>query len=193
MPITVTIPNRSNTKSTNAASRLSSRKLLDIATDAARAKSDSVVQSAIVELQQRKHYLSELEARGLLKRLLLTPQKRAAESVITSELTQSGSEHHRPYTQTTKDTSKASVQLRAVTKAIAIDVARSFQSPSDQAHCGRADPYHFSLDATASRAPTWQEASLCTKPCLMPHQRPPNYHFSFAISGAWRLSMQVLR
>ena len=67
MPITVTLPNRSNTKSTNVASRLSSRKLLDIATDAARAENDSVVQSAIVELKQRKHYLSELEARGLLK------------------------------------------------------------------------------------------------------------------------------
>ena len=68
MPITVTIPNRSNIKPTNAASRLSSRKLLDIATDAARAENDSVVQSAIVELQQRKHYLSELEAKGLLKK-----------------------------------------------------------------------------------------------------------------------------
>ena len=68
MPITVTLPNRSNNKSANAASRLSSRKLLDIATDGARAKSDSAVQSAIVELQQRKHYLSELEAKGLLKK-----------------------------------------------------------------------------------------------------------------------------
>ena len=67
MPITVTIPNRSNTQSKNAASRLSSRKLLDIATDAARSENDSAVQSAIVELQQRKHYLSELEAQGLLK------------------------------------------------------------------------------------------------------------------------------
>ena len=67
MPITVTIPNRSNTQSKNAASRLSSRKLLDIATDAARAENASAVQSAIVELQQRKHYLSELEAQGLLK------------------------------------------------------------------------------------------------------------------------------
>ena len=68
MPITVTIPNRSNIKSTNTASRLSSRKLLDIATGAALAETDSVVQSAIVELQQRKHYLSELEAKGLLKK-----------------------------------------------------------------------------------------------------------------------------
>ncbi len=68
MPITVTIPNRSNTKSTSPASRLSSRKLLDIATDAARAENESAVQSAIVELQQRKHYLSELEAKGLLKK-----------------------------------------------------------------------------------------------------------------------------
>lgn len=68
MPITVTIPNRSKTKSTHAASRLSSRKLLDIATGAATAESDSAVQSAIVELQQRKHYLSELEAKGLLKK-----------------------------------------------------------------------------------------------------------------------------
>jgi len=68
MPITVTIPNRSNIKSTNAASRLSSRKLLDIATDVARAETDSAVQSAIVELLQRKHYLSELEAKGLLKK-----------------------------------------------------------------------------------------------------------------------------
>ena len=67
MPITVTIPNRSNTQSKNAASRLSSRKLLDIATDAARSENDSAVRSAIVELQQRKHYLSELEAQGLLK------------------------------------------------------------------------------------------------------------------------------
>jgi hypothetical protein len=68
MPITITIPNRSNTKSTNAASRLSSRKLLDIAIDVARAETDSAVQSAIVELQQRQHYLSELEAKGLLKK-----------------------------------------------------------------------------------------------------------------------------
>ena len=82
MPITVTIPNRSNTKSTNSASRLSSRKLLDIATDAALAKSDSAVQSAIAELQQRKHYLSELEANGLLKKAANPPKKRAAESVI---------------------------------------------------------------------------------------------------------------
>ena len=68
MPITVTLPNRSTTKTTNAASRLSSRKLLDIATDVARAENDRVVHSAIVELQQRKHYLSELEAKGLLNR-----------------------------------------------------------------------------------------------------------------------------
>jgi len=68
MPITITLPNRSERKTANAASRLSSRKLLDIATDVARAENDSVVQSAIVELQQRRHYLSELEAKGLLNR-----------------------------------------------------------------------------------------------------------------------------
>ena len=68
MPITITLPNRSERKTANAASRLSSRKLLDIATDVARAEKDSVVQSAIVELQHRRHYLSELEAKGLLNR-----------------------------------------------------------------------------------------------------------------------------
>ena len=40
------------------------------------------MQSAIVELQQRKHYLSELEANGLLKKAakkgLLTPKKKGS-------------------------------------------------------------------------------------------------------------------
>ena len=63
MPITVSIPNRS-TKT--PASDLSSRKLLAIAVTEPRLKSDISVQSAIVELQTRRHYLKELTAKGLL-------------------------------------------------------------------------------------------------------------------------------
>lgn len=68
MPITVTLPDRTHTKIASAASRLSSRKLLDIATDMALTKNNSTVQSAILELKERKHYLRELEAEGLLTR-----------------------------------------------------------------------------------------------------------------------------
>ena len=63
MPIAVSIPNRS-TKT--PASNLSSRKLLAIAVAESRLKSEIDVQSAIVELQTRRHYLKELEAQGLL-------------------------------------------------------------------------------------------------------------------------------
>lgn len=63
MPITVSIPNRS-TKT--PASDLSSRKLLAIAVTEPRLKSDISVQSAIVELQTRRHYLKELATKGLL-------------------------------------------------------------------------------------------------------------------------------
>jgi len=64
MPITITLPESLNKKT--AASRLSSRKLLDIATDIAVTESERDIQSAILELQQRKHYLPELAAQGLL-------------------------------------------------------------------------------------------------------------------------------
>jgi hypothetical protein len=64
MPITVSIPNRS-TKT--PASDLSSRKLLAIAIAEPRLKSDIDVQSAIVELKTRRHYLNELAAQGLLQ------------------------------------------------------------------------------------------------------------------------------
>jgi len=79
MPVTITIPNRFKATTTgaekvrpgttSAASRLSSRKLLDIATNVGLAKNDSRVKSAIIELQQRKHYLRELKAEGLLNQL----------------------------------------------------------------------------------------------------------------------------
>lgn len=73
MPIIITLPSHSNEKTVNtkvhsAVSRLSSRKLLHIATDVALEKTDCAVQSAIIELQQREHYLPELEAEGLLIR-----------------------------------------------------------------------------------------------------------------------------
>ena len=64
MPITITLPESLNKKT--AASRLSSRKLLDIARDIAVTKNERDIQSAILELQQRKHYLTELAAQGLL-------------------------------------------------------------------------------------------------------------------------------
>ena len=64
MPITLTLPESLNKKT--AASRLSSRKLLDIATDIAVTKNERDIQSAILELQQRKHYLPELAAQGLV-------------------------------------------------------------------------------------------------------------------------------
>jgi len=63
MPIAVSIPNRS-TKT--PASNLSSRKLLAIAVAEPRLKSEIDVQSSIVELKTRQHYLTELEALGLL-------------------------------------------------------------------------------------------------------------------------------
>ena len=63
MPIVVSIPNRS-TKT--PASNLSSRKLLAIAVAEPHLKSEIDVQSAIVELQSRQHYIRELEAQGLL-------------------------------------------------------------------------------------------------------------------------------
>jgi hypothetical protein len=63
MPVVVSIPNRS-TKT--PASNLSSRKLLAIALAEPRLKIDIDVQSAIIELQTRQHYLKELEAQGLL-------------------------------------------------------------------------------------------------------------------------------
>ena len=63
MPIVVSVLNRS-TKT--PASNLSSRKLLAIAVAEPRVKSEIDVQSAIVELQSRQHYLRELEAQGLL-------------------------------------------------------------------------------------------------------------------------------
>ncbi len=63
MAIAVSISNRS-TKT--PASNLSSRKLLAIAVAEHRFKSEIDVQSAIVELQTRQHYLKELEAQGLL-------------------------------------------------------------------------------------------------------------------------------
>lgn len=73
MPIIITLPGHSKSKTANTraqseASQLSSRKLLDIATDVALMKTDRAVQSAIIELQQREHYLRELEAEGLLSR-----------------------------------------------------------------------------------------------------------------------------
>ena len=68
MPIAITLPDRTHTTFASAASRLSSRKLLDIATDVALTKNYAAVQSAILELQERKHYLRELEAEGLLIR-----------------------------------------------------------------------------------------------------------------------------
>ena len=64
MPITITLPESLNKKT--AASRLSSRKLLDIATDIAVTKNERDIQSAILELQQRKHYLPERAAQGLV-------------------------------------------------------------------------------------------------------------------------------
>ena len=64
MPITITLPENLNKKT--AASRLSSRKLLDIATDIAVTKNERDIQSAILELQQRKHDLPELAAQGLV-------------------------------------------------------------------------------------------------------------------------------
>jgi hypothetical protein len=64
MPITITLPENLNKKT--AASRLSSRKLLDIATDIAVTKNERDIQSAILELQQRKRYLPELAAQGLV-------------------------------------------------------------------------------------------------------------------------------
>jgi hypothetical protein len=64
MPITITLPESLNKKT--AASRLSSRKLLDIARDIAVTKNERDIQSAILELQQRKHYLPELAAHGAL-------------------------------------------------------------------------------------------------------------------------------
>ena len=64
MPITITLPENLNKKT--AASRLSSRKLLDIATDIAVTKNERDIQSAILELQQPKHYLPELVAQGLV-------------------------------------------------------------------------------------------------------------------------------
>ena len=79
MPVTITLPNSFKARTagadkvrpgtTSAASRLSSRKLLDIATNVGLAKNDSTVKSAIIELQHRKHYLRELEAEGLLSQL----------------------------------------------------------------------------------------------------------------------------
>ena len=63
MPVVVTIPNR---PTKTPASNLSSRKLLAIAVAEPRLKSDIDVQSAIIELQTRQHYLKELEAQGLL-------------------------------------------------------------------------------------------------------------------------------
>lgn len=79
MPVTITLPNcfkattagaaKVRPGTTSAASRLSSRKLLDIATNVGLAKNDSTVKSAINELQHRKHYLRELEAEGLLNQL----------------------------------------------------------------------------------------------------------------------------
>ena len=68
MPIAITLPDRTHTTFASAASRLSSRKLLDIATDVALTKNNTAVQSAILELQERKHYLRELEAEDLLIR-----------------------------------------------------------------------------------------------------------------------------
>ena len=64
MPITITLPESLNKKT--AASRLSSRKLLDIATHIAVTKNERDIQSAILELQQRKRYLPELAAQGLV-------------------------------------------------------------------------------------------------------------------------------
>jgi hypothetical protein len=66
MPITVSIPTRSTG---TPASTLSSRKLLAIAVTETRSKSSVDVQSAIVELQTRRHYLKELAAEGLLNEL----------------------------------------------------------------------------------------------------------------------------
>ena len=63
MAIAVSIPNRSTKP---PAGNLSSRKLLAIAVAEHRFKSEIDVQSAIVELQTRQHYLKELEAQGLL-------------------------------------------------------------------------------------------------------------------------------
>ena len=82
----------------------------------------------------------------LLKKGCYPPKKRSGISHTHPELTQSWEvEHHTSYTQTTKDTSKASGQLKGSHKAIS-GIGRndvSFQSSSDQAHCGRADPHHF--------------------------------------------------
>jgi hypothetical protein len=63
MPVVVTIPNR---PAKTRASNLSSRKLLAIAMSEPRLQSEIDAQSAIIELRTRQHYLSELEAQGLL-------------------------------------------------------------------------------------------------------------------------------
>jgi hypothetical protein len=63
MPITVSIPVRT---AKTPASNLSSRKLLAIAVAEPRQKSEIDVQSAIIELKTRRHYLKELAAQGLL-------------------------------------------------------------------------------------------------------------------------------
>ena len=65
MPIAVSIPNRSTKTPT---SNLSIRKLLAIAVEEPRLKGEIDVQSAIVELRMRQHYLKELEAQGLLNK-----------------------------------------------------------------------------------------------------------------------------
>ena len=63
MPVVVTIPNR---PTKTPASNLSSRKLLAIAMSEPRLQSEIDAQTAIIELRTRQHYLSELEAQGLL-------------------------------------------------------------------------------------------------------------------------------
>ena len=63
MLVVVTIPNR---PTKTPASNLSSRKLLAIAMSEPRLQSEIDAQSAIIELRTRQHYLSELEAQGLL-------------------------------------------------------------------------------------------------------------------------------
>jgi hypothetical protein len=63
VPIIISIPRRSLRAD---ASDLSSRKLLDIASDKRPTRSEIDITSAIVELKTRRHYLKELVDQGLL-------------------------------------------------------------------------------------------------------------------------------
>ena len=63
MPIIISIPRQSLRTD---ASDLSSRKLLDIASNKRPTRSEIDITSAIIELKTRRHYLKELVDQGLL-------------------------------------------------------------------------------------------------------------------------------